>query len=74
MWNKQIQHAKFQRMDGEPPDPHYADTPGVLWDALAPYDPALWKVFMANYNPGGWGGMGTPEWIARFGPKPGAAQ
>jgi len=72
MWNHQVEHAKFQRIDGEPPDPHYQ--PGDLWDALAPYDPMLWKVFVANFNPGSWGGMGTPEWVARFGPKPGAAQ
>jgi hypothetical protein len=69
MWNHQVEHAKFQRIDGEAPDPHYADSPGVLWDALAPYDPTLWKIFVANYNPGSWGGMGAPEWVARFGPK-----
>ena len=74
MWNKQVQRAKFQRIDGEPPDPRYANSPGALWGDLAPYDPTLWKIFMANYNPGGWGGMGTAELVARFGPKAKAGQ
>jgi hypothetical protein len=72
MWNKQFDHPSFQRIDGEKPDPD--KTPGTLWGALAPYDPTLWKIFIAHYNPGSWGGMDAPEWIARFGPKPQAAQ
>jgi hypothetical protein len=68
MWNKQIKGAKFQRIDGGKPDPHWADSPGVLWEALAPYDPTLRKIFEANHNPGGWGGLSaTPAWVARFG-------
>ena len=75
MWNKQIKNAKFQRIDGGKPDPRWANSPGMLWDALAPYDPTLRKIFEANYNPGDWGGMSTtPEWVARFGPKSKAAQ
>ena len=46
----------------------WANSPGELWDALAPYDPTLRKIFEANLNPGDWGGMGaTPQWVARFG-------
>jgi hypothetical protein len=71
MWNGQIKNAQFRRIDGEPPDPNYAKTPGVLWDALAPYDPTLRKIFEANNDPSGWGGMSsTPEWLARFAPPP----
>jgi len=68
MWNKQIKGAKFQRIDGEKPDPRWANGPGVLWTALAPYDPTLRKIFEANLDPAGWGGLaGTPEWVARYG-------
>jgi len=75
MWNHQVQHAKFQRIDGGKPDPHWADSPGVLWEGFAPYDPTLRKIFEANNDPGDWGGMSsTPEWVARFGPKSKAAQ
>ena len=67
MWNHEVKNAKFQRIDGEKPDPSYAATPGVLWSALAPYDPTLRKIFEANHNPSDWGGLGsTPEWLARF--------
>ena len=73
MWNQQIKDAKFQRIDGEPPVRDL--TPGVLWGALAPYDPTLRKIFEANNDPGDWGGLGsTPEWVARFGRKPEAGQ
>ncbi len=74
MWNQQIKNAKFRRIDGEKPDPNYANSPGVLWDALAPYDPTLWKIFVADFNPGSWGGMDAPEFVARFGPKAKPAQ
>ncbi|MGO8703078.1 MAG: hypothetical protein ACLQVA_04605 [Candidatus Brocadiia bacterium] len=68
MWNQQIKGAKFQRIDGEKPDPRWANGPGVLWTALAPYDPTLRKIFEANHDPAGWGGLaGTPEWVARYG-------
>ncbi len=57
MWNQQVKGAKFQRIDGEQPDPRWPDEPGELWEALAPFDPTLRKIFIANFNPGGWGGM-----------------
>jgi hypothetical protein len=70
MWNHQIQGAKFQRIDGGPPDPRWPNSPGVLWTALAPYDPTLRRIFEANHDPGGWGGLYlTPEWVARCGRK-----
>jgi hypothetical protein len=69
MWNHQVKNAKFRRIDGEKPDPRYAETPGVLWDALAPYDATLKKIFEANHNPSDWGGLSsTAEWLARFAP------
>jgi len=71
MWNQQVKNAKFQRIDGGKPDPHWARTPGVLWDALAPYDPRLRKIFEANLDPGDWSGLSlTPEWVARYGRTP----
>ncbi|MGD0999522.1 MAG: hypothetical protein ABSA67_02380 [Candidatus Brocadiia bacterium] len=70
MWNQQIKNAKFQRIDGEKADPRWAKTPGMLWVALAPYDPTLRKVFEANHEPASWGGLNiTPQWLARFGRK-----
>ncbi|MGD1002825.1 MAG: hypothetical protein ABSA67_19215 [Candidatus Brocadiia bacterium] len=72
MWNQQIKDAKFQRIDGEPPVRDL--TPGVLWEALAPYDPTLRKIFEANHDPGDWGGLGTPAWVARYGRRSEAGQ
>ena len=67
MWNKQVPGAKFQRIDGGEPDNRWAKTPGMLWTALAPYDPTLRKVFEANHAPAGWGGLSsTPQHLARF--------
>jgi len=75
MWDRQVQGAKFQRIDGGRPDKRWAKSPGVLWAALAPYDPTLRKVFEANHNPAGWGGLSsTPRWLARFAPRPGAGR
>jgi hypothetical protein len=73
MWNKQVKGAKFQRIDGEKPDPRWTSSPGVLWSALAPHDPTLRKIFEANFNPGDWGGLDTPYWVLRFsrGPEAG---
>ena len=72
MWNKQVQGAKFQRIDGGEPDKRWAKSPGVLWAALTPYDPTLRKVFEANHDPAGWGGLSsTPQWLARFVPPSG---
>jgi len=70
MWNKQIEKASFQRIDGGKPDQRWAGSPGVLWAALTPYDETLRKVFEANHNPGGWGGLSaTPRHLARFAPE-----
>jgi hypothetical protein len=66
MWNKQVKGAKFQMIDGGRPDPRWPEEPGELWEALAPYDPTLREIFIANYRPGGWGGLWTPEWVIRF--------
>lgn len=68
MWNGQVSGAKFQRIDGEAPDPRWKDSPGVLWSALTPHDETLRKIFEANHNPSGWGGLGgTPRHLARHG-------
>ena len=69
MWNRKIKSAKFRRIDGGKPDPRWPKTPGVLWSALAPYDPTLRKIFEANFDPDGWGGLRTPAWVVRFGGK-----
>jgi hypothetical protein len=70
MWNRQVEKAKFRRIDGGQTDQRWAETPGVLWSALAPYDPTLRKIFEANHDPSGWAGLSrTPEWIARYGIK-----
>jgi hypothetical protein len=75
MWNRQIKDAKFQMIDGGQPDPRWANSPGVLWTALAPYDPTLRKIFEANHQPGAWGGLSlTPDWVVRFGRASGAGQ
>lgn len=65
MWNGQITEAKFQRIDGGRPDPRWKDSPGMLWTALVPYDQTLRKVFLANHDPAGWGGLaGTPWFVS----------
>jgi len=63
MWNKKMEGAAFQRMDGGEPDPRWKDTPGVLWAALAPYDETLRKVFVASHKPASWGGLGLTPWF-----------
>ncbi len=66
MWNQQLQGAKFQRIDGGPPDPRWKDSPGLLWTALVPYDETLRKIFLAKHNPASWGGLvATPWFLAR---------
>ncbi|MBI5726085.1 MAG: hypothetical protein HZA50_19150 [Planctomycetes bacterium] len=71
MWNQQVKDAKFKRIDGGEPDKRWAKTPGVLWSALAPYDPTLRKIFEANHNPASWGGLtATPQWLTRFAKTP----
>jgi hypothetical protein len=68
MWNKEVQGAKFGRIDGGQPDARWAKSPGVLWSALAPYDDTLRKIFEANHDPAGWGGLAaTAAYLARFG-------
>jgi hypothetical protein len=63
MWNKQVEGAKFQRIDGEPADARWRNSPGVLWTALLPYDETLRKVFLANHDPAGWGALGLTPWF-----------
>jgi hypothetical protein len=64
MWNQQVKGAKLQQTDGGKTE----NPQGLLWAPLAPYDPTLRKIFEANHNPGGWGGLSaTPAWVARFG-------
>ena len=62
MWNRQIKGAKFQRIDGGQPDTRWSGSPGVLWTALVPHDETLRKVYEANHEPDGWGGLGTTPW------------
>jgi hypothetical protein len=70
MWDKNVKGAKFQRIDGGQPDKRWAGSPGVLWPGLLPYDATLRKVFEANHDPAGWGGLGeTPAYVARFGER-----
>ena len=67
MWNQQVTGARFKRIDGEPADPRWANSAGVLWTALIPYDPTLRAIFEANHDPASWGGMAeTPRHLARF--------
>jgi hypothetical protein len=63
MWNQKVDGAAFQRMDGGAADPRWKDTPGVLWNALAPYDETLRKVFLANHKPASWGGLAATPWF-----------
>jgi len=63
MWNHQLSGAKFQRIDGGPPDPRWKDSPGVLWTALVPYDATLRRLFLANHSPDGWGGLSATPWF-----------
>ena len=67
MWNQKVEGAKFQRIDGGQPDDRWKNSPGVLWTALAPYDATLRKVFEANHDPAGWGGLAeTPRYLAHL--------
>ncbi len=63
MWNKEVQGAKFQRIDGGQPDPRWKNSPGVLWTALLPYDQTLRKIFLANHDPASWGGLTSTPWF-----------
>lgn len=65
MWNQQMEGARFRRLDGGETDARWKNSPGVLWSALIPHDATLRKIFVANHNPGGWGGLaGTPWFLA----------
>ncbi len=61
MWNHQVHGAKFQRIDGEAPDPRYP-SPGVLWTALLPYDAQLRAAFESSFKPDSWGGLARYAW------------
>ena len=63
MWNKQMIGTKFQRIDGEQPDPRWKNSPGMLWTALVPYDAKLREIFVTNHNPDGWGGTSATPWF-----------
>jgi hypothetical protein len=63
MWNQQISGARFQRIDGGPPDPRWKNSPGVLWTALLPYDATLRRLFISNHNPEDWGGLSSTPWF-----------
>ena len=59
--------AKFGRIDGGPPDKRWSQSSGVLWEALAPYDPTLRRIFEANHQPANWAGLSsTPRWLAHW--------
>ena len=67
MWNGELRAARFAAIDGAAADQRWKDTPGVLWEALAPYDPVLRDVFEANFDPAGWTGLWvTPWWLERL--------
>jgi len=63
MWNHQVQDAKFRRIDGGPADPRWKDSPGMLWDALVPYDETLRQIFVTNHQPDTWGGLSATPWF-----------
>ncbi len=63
MWNQQVQGAKFQRIDGEPADDRWKNSPGILWSSLLPHDETLRRVFVANHNPTSWGGLASTPWF-----------
>ncbi len=67
MWNQRVKGAKFQSINGGPPDDRWKDSPGTLWLGMAPYDAKLREVFEANHNPASWGGLSaTPWYVARM--------
>lgn len=63
MWNQQVSGAKFHRIDGGAVDSRWANSPGVLWSALVPYDSTLRMIFLANNNPEAWGGLVSTPWF-----------
>jgi len=73
MWNHQIEGAKFQRIDGGQGDARWKNAAGVLWTPLVVYDETLRRVFLANHNPAGWGGISTTPWFLSLARHPGHA-
>jgi hypothetical protein len=63
MWNHQVAAAQFRRIDGGEPDARWKNSPGLLWTALTPYDETLRAIFLANHNPGDWGGLAATPWF-----------
>lgn len=63
MWNQQMTGGKFRRIDGGEVDVRWKNSPGVLWNALVPYDATLRKIFVENHDPGSWGGLITTPWF-----------
>jgi len=62
MWNGKIQGAQFKRIDGGEVDSRWKNSPGVLWEALIPYDPTLRRIFEVNHKPDSWGGLASTPW------------
>jgi hypothetical protein len=69
MWNGKINGAKFQSIDGQAPRDPWKNTPGVLWNALIPYDAKLRQVFEANHKPASWGGLAATPWYLAWATK-----
>ena len=63
MWNQKVEGARFQRLDGGEEDARWKNGAGVLWEALVPYDETLRRIFIANHNPAGWGGLSLTPWF-----------
>jgi len=63
MWNQRVGGAQFQRIDGRQPDPRWKNSPGLLGESLVFYDETLRKIFVANHNPSGWGGLRITPWF-----------
>jgi hypothetical protein len=65
MWDKQIENAKFGRIDGGTQS-YQGEPIGTLWTALVPYDETLRKIFEANHKPGSWGGISATPWYLAY--------
>jgi hypothetical protein len=63
MWNQKETGAAFQRIDGGDVDARWKNSPGLLWEALLPYDATLRRVFVANHRPDSWGGLASTPWF-----------
>ena len=63
MWNQQVAGAAFQRIDGGEVDARWKQSPGLLWEALLPYDATLRRVYLANHKPASWGGLASTPWF-----------